>query len=784
MKRLFASLLVVISACSLRAAEPVFVEAESFANQGGWSLDTQFIVGMGSPYLLAHGVGKPVADATTKLTVPQAGRYHVWARTKDWVGPWKASGAPGRFRVVLNGKALETEFGAKGAEWHWQDGGMVQLAKGEATLALHDLTGFDGRCDAILLSADEDYRPPEGKELAAARRHWLNLPATTELAGDYDLVVVGGGYSGMGAAISAARQGLKVALIQDRFVLGGNGSSEIRVWANGGTMRGKYPHLGEIIEEFADHAPDCPAAPAEFGADLKEAVCRREKNLSLYLGHFVRQAEMDHASGRILSVTALDARTGHERKFRGKFFVDCTGHGELGAEAGAKYTMEPKGRMGMSNLWFWQDEETAQSWPETPWALPLAVGDFPNTRKSQSTIDGKPFMKGEWFWESGFDKDPIQGAEMIRDWNLRAIFGAFSALKNGPDKAKHVNSALKWVAYVGGPRESRLLQGDVVMSREDIVSGREFPDGCVPTTWDIDLHYAKEQYAKKFPENPFISRAEFGAGVDRQNGYPVPYRCFYSTNVPNLFMAGRCISVTHEALGTVRVMRTCGMMGEVVGKAAYICVAKGVDPRGVYEKHLGMLQDLMSQPGAMRRDSLDGELHPDAQIQAVTAFYRKESDPRSKVGALKGVVVTNNIAASTLPGIIVDDRAVKYTGYWTHGENLTPFVGTEYRYARTNSGEARFAFSVPKPGRYELLLSWVGHSNRATQVPCTIERGGEPLLKLRLNQQQNAASEAKGFHSLGVFDFVPGKTNAVVLSTVGANGFVHADCLQVLEAKQ
>src|SRR5207249_1227885 len=156
--------------------------------------------------------------------------------------------------------------------------------------------------------------------------------------------------------------------------------------------------------------------------------------------------------------------------------------------------------------------------------------------------------------------------------------------------AKHVNSALKWVAYVGGPRESRLLEGDVVLSREDIVSGREFRDGCVPTTWDIDLHYPKELYAKKFADNPFISRAEFGAGVDKRSGYPVPYRCFYSTNVPNLFMAGRCISVTHEALGTIRVMRTCGMMGEVVGKAAYICVNNKVDPRGVYQNYLPLLR--------------------------------------------------------------------------------------------------------------------------------------------------------------------------------------------------
>jgi hypothetical protein len=783
MKRLLAGLCVVVSAWSLRAAEPVFIEAESFADLGGWSLDTQFIVGMGSPYLIAHGMGKPVADARTKFTAPQAGGYHIWVRTKDWVGPWKAPGAPGRFKVLVNGKAVETEFGAQGAEWHWQDGGGVELPKGETTLALHDLTGFDGRCDAILLSADPKYLPPEGAALSEARRRWLGLPAGPEEAGNYDLVVVGGGYSGMGAAISAARQGLKTALVQDRFVLGGNGSSEIRVWANGGTMRGKYPHLGEIIEEFADHAPDCPADPAEFGADVKETVCRREKNLSLFLGHFVRQAEMDRSSGRILSVTALEVRTGHERRFRGRFFADCTGHGELGAEAGAKYSMEPKGRMGMSNLWFWQDEETPQSWPETPWALPLEAGDFPNTKKSQSLIDGKPFMKGEWFWESGFDKDPIQGAELIRDWNLRAVFGAFSALKQGPDKLKHANSALKWVAYVGGPRESRLLAGDVVLSREDIVSGREYPDGCVPTTWDIDLHYPKEQYAKKFAENPFISRAEFGAGVDKRSGYPVPYRCFYSTNVPNLFMAGRCISVTHEALGTVRVMRTCGMMGEVVGKAAYICVAKEVDPRGVYEKQLPMLQTLMSEPGAMRRDRIGGELHRDLRIESVTAFYRKESDPRSKVTAPTAAGVTNGPAPQMPPGIIVDDAAVSFTGKWTHGDGLKPFVGSEYRYAKPDSGEARFAFTVPKAGQYELLLSWTGHPNRATQAACVIERGGETVLKLRLNQRQDAPAGAKGFHSLGVFDFAPGKTNAVVLSTAGANGFVHADCLQVLEAK-
>jgi hypothetical protein len=683
---------------------------------------------------------------------------------------------------MVNGKTLPKEFGTEGAQWHWQKGDSVNLSAGEISIALHDLTGFDGRCDAILFSADANYRPPEGNALAKARRAWLDLSVGPEDAGEYDLVVVGGGYSGMGAAISAARQSLKVALIEDRFVLGGNGSSEIRVWANGGTMRGKYPHIGEIIEEFGDHAPDCPADPKYFGDQLKEEVCRHEKTLSLFLGHFMRSAEMDPASGKIRSIIALDVRTGRERRFRGKFFVDASGHGELGAQAGAKFHMAPKGRMGMSNLWFSQDEDSDQPWPKTPWALDLEKGDFPPLRKSKSTIEGKPFMKGEWFWESGFNKNPIEGAELIRDWNLRAIYGAFSALKHGPDAEKNSRAALKWVAYVGGPRESRLLDGDVVLSREDIVLGREFPDGTVPTTWDIDLHYPKEQYAKKYPENPFISRAEFGAGVDKHEGFPVPYRCFYSTNIPNMFMAGRCISVTHEALGTVRVMRTCGMMGEVVGKAAYICIAKNLDPRGVYEKELSLLLDLISQPGAMRRDSLTGSLYRDKSIGTVSSYLNKGDDMKTHAPPNSVAPKAVGISQKSLPGILIDDRRVVYSGKWTRANTLSPFIGSDYRYSKADNSEARFPFVVPKEGRYELRLSWGAHENRAKNASCTIKQGNKVVLKLRLNQQQ-PSGDANGFHSLGSFEFSPGQTNAVVLSTAGADGFVHADCLQVVEAK-
>ncbi|MBI1345136.1 FAD-dependent oxidoreductase [bacterium] len=776
--RLLCSLFVVVLLfAGSAAAETMYVEAEAFPEMGGWSLDSSFTHIVGSPYLLAHGLGKPVADAQTKVAIPAAGEYRVWVRTKDWVAAWKAPGTPGRFQLTINGKPLATEFGTKGVNWHWHDGGTVKLAAGDITLGLHDLTGFDGRCDAILLSSEKDFTPPEGAELVSARKKWLGLTDGPEETEEFDLVVVGGGYGGLGTAISAARQSLKVALVQDRFVLGGNGSSEIRVWANGGTMRGKYPHLGEIVEEFADHAPDSPGLAEHYGDELKEAVCKREKTLTLFLGHFARDVETDPDTKQIKSVTALEVRTGRERKFRSKFFADCTGHGFIGAGAGASYLMEPDGRMGMSNMFYWQMDETPQAWPDTPWALDLEAADFPAQQKSRSVENGKPFMKGEWFWESGFDKDAINELELIRDWNFRAVFGAFSALKHGPEKEKYANAAMKWVAYVGGPRESRMIEGDIVLTREDIVQKKMYPDGCVPTTWDIDLHYPKEQYAKKFPDNPFISRAEFGAGVDRQNGYPVPYRCFYSKDVPNLFMAGRCISVNHDALGTIRVMRTCGMMGEVVGKAAYLCVKHSISPRGVYDHYLPSLIELLEQPGAMRRDGIQQALYRDTSSPAVTPYYNKGAD--TVVGAPLNPPREGGVKVSSLPGIVVDDTQAKLTGSWSNTGSLTPFVGDGYRYAGPNSNAvARFEFMIPNAGKYEVRIAWVGHENRASRTACAIERAGLAPIKTRLNQQ----SEGDLFHVVGTFDFPAGES-AVVISTEGANGNVHIDAVQVVEKR-
>jgi len=594
--RLFFTILLLASCAR---AEVVLVEAERFTQRGGWVVDPQFMDQMGSPYLLAHGLGRPVADATTEVEFPMTGKYRVWVRTKDWVAPWKAPGAPGRFQLLINRQPLQTVFGTEGAEWHWQDGGTVTITERRATLALHDLTGFEGRCDAILFASDPEFVPPNrDPELTAFRRKCLGLPEAPEPAGEFDLVVIGGGIAGTCAALSAARLGLSVALIQDRPVLGGNNSSEVRVWLQGARNKEPWPRIGDIVAELEQKksAHYGPSNTADlYEDDKKLALVRAEPNIRLFLEHRANGVETEN--GKIRAVIAQEINTARRVRILGRWFADCTGDAAIGALAGADFEVQPKGHMGPCNLWNVCEcadtnalntavvaAQEPQPFPRCPWALDLSDKPFPGRSKTHPD----PHKLGGWYWESGFDRDPIADMEYVRDWNFRAMYGAWDALKN-VDKVLP-NYRLNWCAYILGKRESRRLMGDVVLTLDDLKRGRKFSDGCVPTGWKVDLHLPDKKYEKGFEGDAFISTAHFTA-------YPmpfwIPYRCLYSRNIANLFMAGRDISVTHEALGAVRVMRTGGCMGEVVGMAASLCKKHNTTPRAVYEKHLDELKDLM-----------------------------------------------------------------------------------------------------------------------------------------------------------------------------------------------
>ncbi len=590
MKNLLFLLTLFILCSGVRAQDKaILVEAESFEQKGGWVVDQQFMDLMGSPYLMAHGWGNVVADATTRVVFPETGKYKVFVRTFNWTSPWYKGDGPGKFRLLVDSKPLPVILGIVGNSWMWQDAGTVQIKNKETGLALRDLTGFNGRCDAILFTKDLSFVPPvSGDELAEFRKKLLNIGLPKE-GGDYDLVIAGAGAAGICAAISAARLGLKVALINDRPVVGGNNSSEVRVGLSGDIDKNLYPNLGNVLKEFNPKRPP-NAGPAEaFIDDKKEQLIRSEKNISLFLNYHVFKAET--AENRIKAIVARNIETGEEMRFNGRLFADCTGDATVGYLAGADFRIGRESKyeafeslapqsadqktLGTSNLWSFETASTPSTFPALDWACQFSDKYF--------IEEAKP----DWRWEGGFGKNTITDAENIRDQNLRAIFGNWSYLKN--NRPNYANRRITWVAFIGGKRESRRLLGDIILNQNDIQNQVKYPDASFTTTWSLDLHYPDPKNSQFFPGEEFFSYCEQPEIIP----YHVPYRCLYSRNIANLFMAGRNISVTHVAYGTIRVQRTTAMMGEVVGMAASVCKTHNANPREVYLNYLDELKKLM-----------------------------------------------------------------------------------------------------------------------------------------------------------------------------------------------
>lgn len=592
--RIFSFILFFCGAFNLMAAD-YLLEAESFTNKGGWVVDQQFMDLMGSPYLMAHGLGEPVADASTQITLPETGTYYIYVRTYNWTAPWKNGEGPGKFRIGINGKPISPTLGDTGSEWMWQPAGRITVKNPAVKVSLHDLTGFNGRCDAIFFTTDEKRVPPSEKEsLDRFRRTMLKLPETPPIAGNYDLVVVGGGVAGISAAVSAARLGCKVALINDRPVLGGNNSSEIRVHLGGRIEAGPYKELGNLQKEFGPERGG-NAQPGDYYEDEKKAmIVANEKNITLFENYRAINVEMNES--RITSVIAKHIENGDELRFTAPLFSDCTGDGTIGFLAGADFRMGREAReefgestapetadkmtMGSSVQWYSVDAGTRTGFPRFQYGV-----EFNDTNSEKVTM-------GEWTWETGMNYDQINDFERIRDYGLLVVFSNWSFLKNNlKDNEPYRNRKLEWVAYVAGKRESRRLLGDYILKEDDLTRYVVHEDGTAATTWTIDLHYPDPKNTANFPGAEFKSIARH----QTIHPYPIPYRCLYSRNIDNLFMAGRNISVTHVALGTVRVMRTTGMMGEVVGMAASLCKEHSVNPRGVYHYYLKELKALMEE---------------------------------------------------------------------------------------------------------------------------------------------------------------------------------------------
>ena len=413
-----------------------------------------------------------------------------------------------------------------------------------------------------------------------------------------DFCVIGGGMAGMCAAISAAREGLQVVLMHERPVLGGNASSEIRMWVSG--ARGENNRETGIIEEIAlENLYRNPTKNYPIWDSVLYSFVRREKNITLLLNCTCMDAttvEGEFAHGRttrIESVTGYQMTTQQFYEVRAKSFCDCSGDSILAPLTGAEFRwgreaadefgelsstkVADKKTMGMSCLI--QGRQTLQEIPyrAPEWSAKLGDSDFEN-RMPAIHSDVENF----WYLELGGDRDTIADTEELRDELVALATGTWDYIKNSGnfDTGKW---DLDFLGFLPGKRESRRLCGEYMLTQRDISDNRVFQDEIAFGGWPLDDHFPGGFYHRGVPNTNYTTPAP----------YSLPYRCLYSKNVDNLFFAGRNISVTHMAMSSMRVMATCALLGEAVGKAASLVSKHDCAPHDVYCDHLDALQKLL-----------------------------------------------------------------------------------------------------------------------------------------------------------------------------------------------
>ena len=388
---------------------------------------------------------------------------------------------------------------------------------------------------------------------------------------EVDFCVVGGGLAGTCAAIAAARQGLTVALVHNRPVLGGNSSSEIRVWVCGATAHGNQRWaretgiIGELLEENQYRNPE--GNPLYWDEVVLDAV-RAEPNVTLLLNTDVRHVEVG-ADGRISSVTGWTMGSEQTVTITSTYVADCTGDGWLAAVAGARFRCGKEGRdefgedfappvatrefLGSTILFYTKDAGRPSVFVPPNSAKDITQTPILRTRTLSAGDNGAAY----WWIEYGGHLDPVQDNAEIAQELRSVIYGIWDFIKNSGNFDAE-NLTLEWIGALPGKREYRRLLGDHTLTQSDVMDQVQFHDAVGFGGWSIDLHPVEGVYAESAG-----ARQRFGRGL-----FTIPFRSLYSPDVDNLLFAGRNISATHVAFGATRVMATCAVQGEAIGTAA------------------------------------------------------------------------------------------------------------------------------------------------------------------------------------------------------------------------
>ncbi len=407
----------------------------------------------------------------------------------------------------------------------------------------------------------------------------------------FDFCVVGGGLSGVCASIAAARKGVKVALVQDRPVLGGNSSSEVRMWVCGAT--GENNRETGIIEEILlENRYRNPGSNYSIWDTILYEKVKFEPNIELFLNTTCNDIEMN--GNRISAIKAWQMTTETWHWIEADIFADCSGDSILAPLSGAEFRFGREARaefdediapeiadnktMGLSCLMQARETDHKCKFIAPEWAHKFETDEQLNR---DHDLDKK---QNFWWIEIGGDHNSIHDTELMRDELLKISFGVWDHIKNGGDHGAD-NWDLEWIGFLPGKRESRRYVGAYMMTQNDVRSAGKFDDIVAFGGWPMDDHHPAgfryEGYPTIFHEAP----SPFG----------IPYRCLYSNNIENLLFAGRNISATHTAMSSTRVMATCALIGQAVGTAAVLAVKNNCDPKDIYKSRIYELQQLLMQ---------------------------------------------------------------------------------------------------------------------------------------------------------------------------------------------
>ncbi len=409
-----------------------------------------------------------------------------------------------------------------------------------------------------------------------------------------DVAVIGGGMAGISAAVAAARQGAEVLLVNDRPVLGGNASSEIRITVNGATPNEMKGRETGIVEEIliANHKFNPQESYPVWDHVLYNFV-EKEPNLTLMLNTCAMQATTK--GNKITSVICWQTTSETQVTIKAPIFIDCTGDGTVAASAGANYRTGREGKAEFGEK-FAPDKADGWVMGETimmitrdlgkpvPFYAPAYAKEFNPSKAKHRSI--KNLKEGFWWVELGSDYDVIADrAQNYKDL-MAYFYGVWDYVKNSGDFPEAENLALDWVGSLPGKRESRRIMGDYILSDVDMLNYKEFEDAVAWGGWSLDEHCPGGIRNMSEPASYFHDRFT--------RPYQIPYRCIYSNNIDNLYMAGRNASVSHVALSSTRIIGTCCMMGQAAGVAAAMCVEKDATPREIYtDNHIKELQERM-----------------------------------------------------------------------------------------------------------------------------------------------------------------------------------------------